>query len=107
MNYIKLNAVDGILFRGFAGDISCVAQKPLLNNIDEDKTKNPFLEKVYGKQNGYNEYVISINKVEDILVQTNTKLKTYSHSYSVAINKDLLINDLLNAGLIKPLTNGF
>lgn len=102
---VKLDAVDGVLFRGITGN-SCVTQKPMIAKAKSDVRKNSLIKNIYGKHKGYEKYVTNLSVISKAPI-TQTTQQTFQYKYRVAINKDLLRKDLVAAGLTNSLNNGF
>lgn len=102
---VKLDAIDGILFRGINGG-NCVTQKPLLSQSKTSVKNYELIKAIYGKKKGYDKYITSIENVSKNRL-TNTSKPTSQFKYRLSINKDLLRKDLMNAEIIKPLISGF
>ena len=102
---VKLDAIDGVLFRGITGN-NCVTHKPILAQAKAEVNNNPLIKAIYGRKRGYDKYITNIAPVSTKRL-TNTSKPTTQIKYRVAINKDLLQKDLAKAGLIKPLNSGF
>lgn len=102
---VKLDAIDGVLFRGITGG-NCVTQKPILTQAKSEVNNNPLMKAIYGKKRGYDKYITNIAPVSTPRL-TNASKHTTQFKYRIIINKDLLRKDLSNAGLIKTLNSGF
>ncbi len=102
---VKLDAIDGVLFRGITGG-NCVTQKPILTQTKSEVNNNSLIKAIYGKKRGYDKYITNIAPVSTTRL-TNASKPTTQFKYRITINKDLLRKDLSNAGLIKTLNSGF
>ena len=104
---IKLSAVDAVLFRGITGGKGCTAQKPLLLQSKAEVNSTAFFKKLYGKKKGYDKYITKLENGPQELIETYKKKQLFTNHYQVTVNKELLRNDLIAAGLLKPLNTGF
>lgn len=102
---VKLNAIDGILFRGITGS-NCVTQKPILLQSKTEVRNNLLIKAIYGKKKGYGKYITNIASVNTTKLNNGPKPRS-QFTYRLTINKDLLLKDLTNNGLIKGLNSGF
>jgi hypothetical protein len=102
---VKLDAIDGVLFRGLTGS-NCVTQQPMMVKSKSEFMKNSLIKNIYGKHKGYEKYVTNLSVISKAPI-TQTTQQIFQYKYRVAINKDLLRKDLVAAGLIKSLNNGF
>jgi hypothetical protein len=105
LNTIKLEAIDGVLFRGISGP-NCVTQKPILTQSKSELKSNKFINSILGKKKGYDKYVTSISKL-NTSATVDFKKTTIIYKYRVSINKELLRKDLTEAGILKSLNTGF
>ncbi len=102
---VKLDAIDGVLFRGITGS-NCVAQKPMLSQAKTEIFNNQLIHAIYGKRKEYDRYITNVSRLGKSLL-TNTSKPTSQFKYRININRDLLRQDLTKAGLLKPLNSGF
>ena len=102
---VKLDALDGVLFRGITGN-NCVAQKPMLSQAKTEISNNQLIHAIYGKRKEYDRYITHISRIGKSPL-TNKSKPTSQFKYRININKNLLRQDLTNAGLLKPLNSGF
>jgi len=102
---VKLNAIDGILFRGITGS-NCVTQKPILSQSKTEVRNNALIKAIYGKKKGYNKYITNIAPFTTTKLTNGPKPRS-QYKYRITINKDLLRKDLSNNGVIKELNSGF
>jgi hypothetical protein len=102
---VKLDALDGVLFRGITGN-NCVAQKPMLSQAKTEISNNQLIKAIYGKRKEYDRYITNISRLGKSPL-TNTTKPTSQFRYRINVNKDLLQQDLTKAGLLKSLNSGF
>jgi len=102
---VKLDAIDGVLFRGITGS-NCVTQKPIIGMSKVEVRKNRLIKNIYRNRKGYEKYVTNLSVISKSPI-TYTAKQTFQYKYRIAINKDLLRKDLVAAGLIKSLNDGF
>lgn len=105
LNQIKLNAIEGILFRGLSGG-GCVTQKPLLTISKSEALNNPAVKAIYDKSKGFNKYITGVENL-GIKQEYAGKKPVSVSKYRVSVNKELLRADLTKSGAIKSLSNGF
>jgi len=105
LSKIKINGIDGVLFRGVTGK-NCVTQKPLIQQTKSEVINNKFINSIYKNRGGCDKY---ITKIEQLGINPILRVskKTYQHKYRLTVNKDLLRKDLINAGLLKELNSIF
>jgi hypothetical protein len=105
LSKIKINGIDGVLFRGVTGK-NCVTQKPLIQQTKSEVINNKFINSIYKNRGGCEKYITKIEQLETGPILGVSK-QLYQHKYRLTINKDLLRKDLINAGLLKELNSIF
>ena len=105
LSKIKINGIDGVLFRGVTGK-NCVTQKPLISQSKYELNNNKFINDIYKNRSSCDKY---ITKIEELGINPILRVsKTiYQHKYRLSVNKELLRKDLINAGLLKELNSIF
>lgn len=98
---LKFAAIHGVLFRGFSGTPSApaMAGSPMAEEQHED-----FFEKFFKKEKTYVHYA-------EVLPGSYERVKMAKGGYKIGaivqVSKDMLRNDLVQAGVIQGLNNGF
>lgn len=105
LELVKLDAIDGILFRGISGS-NCVSQKPMVSLTKAEVSSNGFIQSIYGSKKAYRNYITAINALS-VNPVTNLSRPLMQITYRVSVNKDLLRRDLISAGVVKSLNSGF
>ena len=102
MDLSAINAVHGVLFKGYVAANSRMSQRPIVKDPVIASTKKDFFDQFFA--NDYRRYVINI-------VDGSTEVKKVGKEYKVAqvvtVNKDMLRKHLEQAGIIKGLSAGF
>lgn len=104
-NMIKRAAVHGVIFRGFTGDVGCIAQKAMAKSPMLEQEKAPFFQ-LFFEDNGqfmrYAKIVEGTFKTVGLAAK-----KEYLIQATVSVQKDQLRKDLESAGVIQSLSSGF
>ena len=87
---IKKCAVHGVLFKGFSSQTSRTRQKPLAGSMVVEQQHQDYFANMVGEN-------LSVVKMG----------KQYRISAVVSVAKDALYQELVSAGVIKGLNNGF
>lgn len=102
---VKLAAIDEVLFKGISG-ANCITQKPMLSKVKTEVISSQLYKDIYGKKRRYEKYVNSITPISSSKELKNSS-QLYQFKYRVKISKDLLRNDLIEAGLQGSLNSIF
>jgi hypothetical protein len=103
----KMNAVHGVIFRGFAGKSGIQAQPPLARDPNLEKMKDEFFKAFFSEGGQYLKYATISN---DGSIEAGDRLKVgkeYKIAVVVSVNVSALRKDLENAGIISRLGAGF
>ena len=90
VDVIKKCAVHGVLFKGFSSQTSRTRQKPLAGSMVVEQQHQDYFDNMVGEN-------LSVVKMG----------KQYRISAVVSVAKDALYQELVSAGVIKGLNNGF
>jgi hypothetical protein len=100
---LKKYAVHGVIFKGYAGKTDCVQQKPLAISPDIEQQKADFFNAFFNTDKAFSKYANIIGgSFERIRVG-----KEYKYCAVISVAKDMLRQDLENAGVIRGLNTGF
>lgn len=104
MNLSAINAVHGVLFKGYASTGTRLSHRPLVKDPVIASTKADYFEQFFADGGPYMRYVVNI-------IDGSTEVKKVGKEYKVAqivtVNKDLLRQHLEEAGIIRGLSSGF
>lgn len=98
------NAVHGVIFKGYAGENGCVAQKPLANHPGVEMEYEEYFRHFFSDNGGeYNKYVTLTGASQEVVKVG----KEYKVGIIVSVQKDELRKALEQAGVIRGLSSGF
>lgn len=100
---LKYAAIHGVIFRGFSGDL--VSERPLAKTPSVEQERKEFFEEFFSEKGGSFVNYASIVPGQMRKMQTSTgeiKVGTI-----ITVQKDLLKQYLVDAGIIKGLNSGF
>ena len=98
IDVIKKCAVHGVLFKGFSSQTSRTRQKPLAGQQHQD-----YFDVFFQKGGSYINFANMIGENLSVVKMG----KQYRISAVVSVAKDALYRELVSAGVIKGLNNGF
>lgn len=105
MDAAKLEAVRGVVFKGFAGKSGHFSsQAPLVNSVSEKDSNKAFFDAFFAPGGEYLNY---INRALDESPEITKVGKGYEVGLVVSVAKDRLREYLEQKGVIKALTEGF
>ena len=109
MEQAKKNAVHGVIFKGIPqGDRGCFSQPALSRSANLEQEKQGFFGEFF--RNG-GKYMKFVNLATDGAIATGDRVKIGRKEYKIAVivsvNKDLLRDELEDAGIIRGLSSGF
>ena len=103
----KMNAVHGIIFRGFTGTSSVPGQKALTSNVSLEEEKEHFFKPFFANGGKYMKFVSTSNDGA-VAAEDRMKIgKEYKVGVIVSVNVSALRKDLEAEGIIKSLGAGF
>lgn len=97
----KKCAVHGVLFRGFTGER--VRQKPLAGSAVAEQQHQDYFDIFFGKGGAYLGFANIVGENVSVVKMG----KQYRVSTVVSVAKEALYQELVSAGIIKGLNNGF
>jgi hypothetical protein len=105
----KKNAVHGVIFKGVPqGERGCFSQPPLARSTNLQEEKDHFFKEFFKEGGKYQKFV---NLTTNGAVAAGDRMKIGKREYKiglvVSVNKDLLREDLEDAGIIRGLSSGF
>jgi|LauGreDrversion4_2_1035121.scaffolds.fasta_scaffold644421_2 hypothetical protein len=107
-NIAKKNAIHGLIFRGYVKNGNLPALPPISNVPGLEQTQKDFFEQFFRDGGDYLKYVALSNENLAIapgdLIRLN---KGYKIGMVLTVNKNLLQRDLIAAGIVKSMDNGF
>jgi hypothetical protein len=100
---LKRCAVHGVIFKGYAGKSECVQQKALAGSPALEQEKADFFNAFFHTDKAFAKYAYEIGgSIERIKVG-----KEYKNGAIISVAKDMLRQDLEQAGIIRGLNTGF
>ncbi len=96
-------AVHGVLFRGFSQEKTHRSQKPLAGSALIEQQYPDFFKEFFKKGGTAKNYVTAGTSARKVVKSG----KQYRVSKVVTVNKEQLLKDLQNAGIVKSLNSGF
>lgn len=99
----KKCAVHGVLFRGFSGEASRTRQKALAGSMVVEQQHQDFFEPFFQKGGSYLNFANIVGENVSVVKMG----KQYRISTIVSVAKEALYQELVAAGIIKGLNNGF
>lgn len=99
---IKKCAVHGVLFKGFSSQTSRTRQKPLAGSMVVEQQHQDYFD-VFSKRRFLHEFANMVGENLSVVKMG----KQYRISAVVSVAKDALYQELVSAGVIKGLNNGF
>jgi hypothetical protein len=107
-NIAKKNAIHGLIFRGYLKNGNLPALPPISNVPGLEQTQKDFFDQFFRDGGDYLKYVALSNENLAIapgdLIRLN---KGYKIGMVLTVNKNLLQRDLIAAGIVKSIDNGF
>lgn len=107
-NVAKKNAIHGLIFRGYLKNGNLPALPPISNVPGLEQTQKDFFDQFFRDGGDYLKYVALSNENLAIapgdLIRLN---KGYKIGMVLTVNKNLLQRDLIAAGIVKSMDNGF
>jgi hypothetical protein len=103
----KKNAVHAIVFQGFVGSGRVSGQPPLASSPGIEQEKADFFKSFFADGGSYMKYISVSN---DGSIDPDDMLnvgKEYKIGVVVSVRKEMLKKDLIAAGIIQSLNNGF
>lgn len=100
----RVNAVHGVIFRGFTSGSAAVSQRPLVTDPTVESTKADFFEAFFKDGGPYMRYVSSVLEGSEEVRKVG---KEYKVGVVVTVNKDMLRKHLEQAGIVRSLGSGF
>jgi hypothetical protein len=103
----KKNAVHAIIFQGFIGLNRVGSQPPICNEPGAEKKHEDFFKSFFADNGYYMKYVF-LSSDGAVSEADRQKIgKEFKIGVIVSVRKDLLIKDLVSAGIVKSLSSGF
>ena len=100
----RMNAVHGVLFKGYAASTSSASQKPLVKDASLESARSDFFNAFFSENGPYMRYVSTV-------LEGSTEVRKVGKEYKVGVvvtvNKDMLRKHLEDVGIIKGLSSGF
>ena len=103
IDVIKKCAVHGVLFKGFSSQTSRTRQKPLAGSMVVEQQHQDYFDVFFQKGGSYINFANMIGENLSVVKMG----KQYRISAVVSVAKDALYQELVSAGVIKGLNNGF
>ena len=103
IDVIKKCAVHGVLFKGFSSQTSRTRQKPLAGSMVIEQQHQDYFDVFFQKGGSYINFANMIGENLSVVKMG----KQYRISAVVSVAKDALYQELVSAGVIKGLNNGF
>ena len=103
IDVIKKCAVHGVLFKGFSSQTSRTRQKPLAGSIVVEQQHQDYFDVFFQKGGSYINFANMIGENLSVVKMG----KQYRISAVVSVAKDALYQELVSAGVIKGLNNGW
>ena len=100
---IKKCAVHGVLFKGFSSQTSRTRQKPLAGSMVVEQQHQDYFDVFFQKGGSYMNFANMVGENLSVVKMG----KQYRISAVVSVAKDALYQELVSAGVIKGLNNGF
>ncbi len=104
MDLSAINAVHGVIFKGYASQGSRMSHRPLVQDPVIASTKKDFFDQFFADKSNYMRYVVNI---VDGSMEVKKVGKEYKVAQIVTVNKDMLRKHLEQAGVIRGLSSGF
>ncbi|MGM9837474.1 MAG: hypothetical protein ACI30A_03170 [Paludibacteraceae bacterium] len=99
----RKNAVHGVIFKGYGGGQSCVAQRPLCNTPGAEVENETYFKSFFSEGGEFQKYASIVAGTTEI-----TKVgREYKVGVIVSVRKDDLRKALEAAGVIRALNAGF
>ena len=103
VDVIKKCAVHGVLFKGFSSQTSRTRQKPLAGSMVVEQQHQDYFDVFFQKGGSYMNFANMVGENLSVVKMG----KQYRISAVVSVAKDALYQELVSAGVIKGLNNGF
>jgi hypothetical protein len=100
----RVNAVHGVIFRGYASSSAATSQRPLVSDPTIESTKADFFEAFFKEDGPYLRYVSTVLEGSEEVRKVG---KEYKVGVVVTVNKDMLRKHLEQAGVVRGLGSGF
>lgn len=100
---VKKCAVHGVLFRGFSSKASRTRQKPLAGSMIAEQQHQNYFDIFFQKGGAYLNFANIVGENVSVVKMG----KQYRISSIVSVAKEALYQELVTAGAIKGLNNGF
>ena len=100
---IKKCAVHGVLFKGFSSQTSRTRQKPLAGSMVVEQQHQDYFDVFFQKGGSYMNFANMVGENLSVVKMG----KQYRISAVGSVAKDALYQELVSAGVIKGLNNGF
>lgn len=105
----KKNAIHGVIFKGIpTGERGCFSQPPLARSSNLEQEKQLFFDDFFAEGGKYQKFV---DLTTNGSVAAGDRLKISRREYKigiiVSVNKNLLRQDLEDAGVLRSLSSGF
>lgn len=107
LNEAKRNAVHGVIFRGFASNANCYQQSSLATSPGVEEQNRDYFKAFFADGGKYLKYATNSN---DGSIAPEDRVKVgnqYKLGVTISIQKDLLRQELEQAGVIRRLDSGF
>lgn len=107
INEAKRNAVHSVIFRGFASNANCYQQNPLAASPGVEEQNKDYFRAFFADGGKYLKFATNSN---DGSIAPEDRLKVgnqFKIGITISVQKDLLRQELEQAGVIRRLDSGF